>query len=435
MMKVGGLYSMLVINLLLVAATAIYLSYSSGSTKDVIALNGPWKFATGDNPQYANSNYDDAAWETTDVTAPPGAHDDDVGLSGYIPGWTANGHPGYSGYAWYKMKVRLDTLKKTNLAIAAPAAVDDGYQLFINGSLIGESGDFSTTTPVTYSIRPRMFVLPSNLNKEKVIAIAFRVWMSPASLYQGAGGIHIAPALGEKKEIEKLYRFQWEQTIKGYIVEVVLPVMFLLLATTLLILKKNNKITESCGWFITGLILLALLRLNQAVYYWFQIESAHVSDFHTAVIIRPLVLGSWLLAWRDWFKIHDQKWLPKMIALLTLIYSVFQLLGIGWLWSTIDHDFFRSLAQYTRLLLIVLLFFIIYRALSKGSNKHWLTLLAVLLISIGLFSQEVSALGVPGIWFPYGVGVSRTQYVYAAFVFVMYGMLIGKTRAANQVQR
>jgi hypothetical protein len=34
---------------------------------------------------------DDSGWETMDLTAPPGAHDDDVGLSGFIPGWTAKG--------------------------------------------------------------------------------------------------------------------------------------------------------------------------------------------------------------------------------------------------------------------------------------------------------------------------------------------------------
>ncbi len=53
--------------------------------------------------------------------------------------------------------------------------------------------------------------------------------MSSTSLGTDAGGIHIAPALGEKTHIEKKYSFQWAQTIKGYIVEVALPIMFILL--------------------------------------------------------------------------------------------------------------------------------------------------------------------------------------------------------------
>ena len=70
----------------------MYLSHSStteetlASDKNLITLNGPWKFIAGDNMQYAQSNYDDSGWETMDLTAPPGAHDDDVGLSGLYSG-------------------------------------------------------------------------------------------------------------------------------------------------------------------------------------------------------------------------------------------------------------------------------------------------------------------------------------------------------------
>ena len=64
---------------------------------------------------------------------------------------------------------------------------------------------------------------------------------------------------------------------------------------------------------------------------------------------------------------------------------------------------------------------IIYREILCQERKEWLVLLAVLLVSIGLFSQKFAMLHIiPGIGFPYGVGVSTTQYAYAAFVLVMY---------------
>jgi len=50
----------------------------------------------------------------------PKAHDDDVGLSGFIPGWTAKDHSNYSGYAWYRLKVIPDSLTGNNLVFAAP---------------------------------------------------------------------------------------------------------------------------------------------------------------------------------------------------------------------------------------------------------------------------------------------------------------------------
>jgi hypothetical protein len=37
----------------------------------------------------------------------------------------------------------------------------------------------------------------------------------------------------------------------------------------------------------------------------------------------------------------------------------------------------------------------------------------MLLIATGLFAADLSSLGVPGIWFPFDIGVSRSQYAYA----------------------
>ena len=429
------LYVMMFITLLLVAGTTVYLSHSATTEKtlradkNIMLLNGPWKFTVGDNMQYSQSSYDDSGWGTMDLSAPPGVHDDDVGLSGFIPGWTAKGHSNYSGYAWYRLKVPVDSLTGNNLALAAPSAVDDAYQLFINGSLVGNTGDFSGTVPIIYSIQPRMFLLPENVKQEKNITIAFRVWMSPASLGPDAGGIHIAPALGEKTHIEKKYWFQWEQTIKGYIVEVVLPVMFILLATSIFLLNRSRKQTRSCKWFVIALVLLGLVRLNQAVYSWFQIESGDQTTILGTAILRPLMLGSWLMAWWEWFDLHQPKWLPKIIAILALLYMATQVLGLSWVSNAIIHTNYQAIVDYIRLLLLVLMLFIIYLGIRKQGTKDILVLVAQLLLVIALFPQEVSALHViPGIWFPYGVGVSRGQFFYAAFVFVMYVVLIQKNR-------
>src|SRR5579862_9033373 len=123
----------------------------------VVALNGPWAFHTGDDPRWAEPGFDDSRWETVDLTPAPGAHDPDVGLTGYVPGWTARGHPGYSGYAWYRLHVVLsggDTRTRGDtLAFNGPTAVDDGYTVFVNGHRLGKSG-------APYSIQPRLFVLP-----------------------------------------------------------------------------------------------------------------------------------------------------------------------------------------------------------------------------------------------------------------------------------
>jgi len=54
-----------------------------------------------------------------------------------------------------------------------------------------------------------------------------------------------------------------------------------------------------------------------------------------------------------------------------------------------------------------------------------LALVTLASITAGLFGGELlDPIGVPGIWFPFGIGVSRTQYIYAIAVPLMAFLLV-----------
>ena len=130
--------------------------------QSIVALNGPWKFHIGDSPQWADPNFDDSQWESVDLTPKSGSFDPIGGISSYVPGWTAKGHPGAWGYGWYRIRVRVMNSPGERLAINAPSDVDDAYQVFANGRLLGSFGKFSADKkfPVFYFSQPRMFPLP-----------------------------------------------------------------------------------------------------------------------------------------------------------------------------------------------------------------------------------------------------------------------------------
>src|SRR5580658_8686239 len=125
--------------------------------QSAVPLYGPWKFTVGDSPidpqtgqpLWAEPDFDDSKWETVDLTPKGGAHSPLSGLSGYVPGWTAKGHPGYWGYAWYRIRVQVTqpltqttrALQGEGLVLAGPIDVDDAYQVFDNGELAGHFGD------------------------------------------------------------------------------------------------------------------------------------------------------------------------------------------------------------------------------------------------------------------------------------------------------
>jgi predicted membrane channel-forming protein YqfA (hemolysin III family) len=80
---------------------------------------------------------------------------------------------------------------------------------------------------------------------------------------------------------------------------------------------------------------------------------------------------------------------------------------------------------------------ITYHGIRRRGRAGWYALPAVLSIAVALFAQELSAVHVPGIWFPFGTGVSRTQYAYAVFDIALASVLWHRLRgyARHSVRR
>jgi hypothetical protein len=424
---VAQMTAMLAISLWLPCAAAVTQPVSITLGHSVVALHGPWKFHIGDDLSWANPGADDASWETVDLTPLPGAHDSDVGLSGYVAGWQARGHGGYIGYAWYRLTLNVSASADSALALSGPPDVDSAYQVFLDGRLLGGIGDFSSRVPIAYSIQPRVFDIPASASGRPVV-LAIRVFMGPWDIGAAdAGGIHIAPAIGERSGIEALYRMQWLETVKGYIVEVVEALLFVALALMSLSLLPFDRSNTAFRWFALALLLVAAYRANQALFAWGQFESIHAFEFVSYVLITPLCLGAWVMAWCAWFRIHKPRWLGHSIGILALIYGAAKFFSSSWFYGTLPGWAAASigwLAIVVRIALLLLLVFIVVCGIRKTGKEGWYVLPAIVFISIGLFAQELSAIGIPGIWFPFGTGVSRAQYAYMAFDVAFAGFLV-----------
>ena len=396
----------------------------------IVPLNGPWRFHIGDNNAWAFADFDDSSWETVDLTSPPGAHDADVGLVNYVAGWQQKAHPGYLGYAWYRLSIAVDAPAGTQLALSGPPDVDSVYQLYINGRLLGGIGDFSHATPTAYSIQPRVFQLPYALTKDQPALIAIRVFMGPWDAGAAdAGGIHIAPAIGELDSMQMLYRTQWMETIDGYIVEIVEAFLFVILACLCLCLRWFDRINSAYGWMAAALVLLASYRANQAIYFWWQFESIHTFEWISYVLLTPLALGVWTMAWLKWFRIAKPSGLPKAVLVLTGIYVFAQCMNASWFYGTWPAWLSITLngaITIVRLLFLLTFGYIAVKGMQQQKHRAWYALPSLILIAIGLFAIELSTLGVPGIWFPFGTGVSRAQFAYLAFDIAFAWLLLSQ---------
>ena len=394
-----------------------------------LRLDGPWKFHTGDDPRWAEAGFDDAAWESVDLSAPPDANDGDLGITPYTSGWTAKGHPDYQGYAWYRLHTAVLPPAGESLALLGPWAVDSAYQVYVDGALLGGVGDFSRATPTAYGYHyPRYFALPPAAAKGGAMTIAVRVWAGPWVSGPGAGGIHVAPALGDEASIAAQYRLQWLKIFEGYAVDVVPALMFFLAALMVLCLWPLDRGDLAYPWLAAALLMSGIQRGNQAFFFWWQIETVQGFVIVILAFVSSCALGAWTLAWRNWFKLERPVWLPKGVAVLTLVYSIAQLLARPWLFhAEFPHAVsaaIRYLSTCTHLIFLIVYLLTLFQGVRSRGREGWYALPAALAIGVVLFINELVVLHVPGIWFPFGVGLSITECASVICVLLLGALLL-----------
>ena len=421
---------MKVLGLLLVLSTLLSFAHVAEANDTAVTLTGPWRFHVGDDPRWADPAFDDSGWESVDLSAPASASDGDVGLTNYAPGWSAKGHSGYYGYAWYRMRLSDRTRLREPLALLGPGAVDSAYQLYADGKLLGGVGDFSSATPAAYSYHyPMSFTLPATEQGYGPSVIAFRVWMGPWELGDPTGGgIHIAPAIGERLPIAAQYHLQWLTIFEGYVGDAMVAMLFLLAAVAALSLQAFDRGGRTYPWLAVALALSGIQRGNQAFFFWFRLETITVFVAFILALGGSLCLGAWLMAWRSWFQVTTPAWLPRAVAVLTPVLFAAQLLANPWLLHASLPRLAAAGVGYligtVRLAFLLLLILIVGQGIRRSGRAGWYALPAVLAIATVLFSSELAEMHVPGIWYPWGIGVSLSEYASVVFVLLLFALLL-----------
>jgi hypothetical protein len=131
-----------------------------------------WKFKTGDNMEWRAPSFDDRQWENIRVPA----------------FWETQGHKGYDGYGWYRVKFRLNPELKGQRLVLFLGKIDDIDEAYLNGERIGKTGQRYSDNNSDFS-RWRAYTIPNDeIYPDRDNVIAVRV-------YDGFmhGGIYIGP--------------------------------------------------------------------------------------------------------------------------------------------------------------------------------------------------------------------------------------------------
>ncbi len=159
--------------------------------QSVVPLYGPWKFTVGDSPidpvthallwaQPALRRFplgDDRSHTHRSSSIPLG------GFSGYVTGWTSRGHPGYSGYAWYRIRVQVTAQPGEKLSPGRSLVCRRCLSTLQRWTLVGTFGKFTGSQP-DHLLYPAHDVQPASarLPDSPVRVLAFRISMTPDTL-------------------------------------------------------------------------------------------------------------------------------------------------------------------------------------------------------------------------------------------------------------
>jgi hypothetical protein len=344
-------------------------------------IGGAWQFHLGDDLNWAQPSFDDAGWETIRTNDT----------------WGAQGHPGYTGFAWYRRHVNIiPAAADTAQYRVAVVATEDAYEAYWNGKLIGQYGKLPPHPIWFYSAFPSSFPLTGSLQG----VLAIRVWKAPLDAYdlslnvEDEGGVY-APSVGDAHTISLVEDERELRIIRGDLFDyglVMLRVFIALLCVVQWIRNRKQHLFIWVAIYAAAPVAIDILNhlfripfpwtvarfLNQPIYALF-----HVSFWFLLI---------WLL------RLHGHRELvrlTKILAYFTLAAATADgLLALFWGSATPWMQWTDGVLDNCILFAEVIPFVVIYTALrTKLDAARWVVALSALLVQSIDTIEAAGALG------------------------------------------
>ncbi len=139
-----------------------------------------WKFKTGDEARWSETDFDDRKWQQLIVPTP----------------WDIQGYQDYDGFAWYRVSFDVPSNMQNEKLFVLLGKVDDIDEAFINGTKIGNTGRMEGlhwVQRITEEYQElRVYRIPSTAlrpNQKNVLALRVYDTMKYGGVCEGPVGI------------------------------------------------------------------------------------------------------------------------------------------------------------------------------------------------------------------------------------------------------
>jgi hypothetical protein len=412
----------------------------------IAPLEQGWKFAPGDSPwvngsaEWAEPGFDDAHWAAMDLAPKVGSKDLMLGTSGYVPGWTKRGYPDLSGYAWYRLRLRVKDAGGP-LWLKMPADVDDAYQVYANGRYVGQFGGFSANRVTEYSGESVSLALPPP-GPDGEMNLAIRFYMSAASqfLSPDVGGMHGPPALGLASTVRLLQTSEEDSRLHSYFGYLLEAFVFLLFAPLALWAWLYNRQERTWLWLFL-VIAVDLVFGVIAVLANLTTLMTLATSLSLLILLASLLRPLWVMFWWEWFGLRERRWIPRTAWALAAVWTGARffaqspLLGL----SFVPHpalQWFNLVELWCGAAVALLLVVILVEGLRHDRVEALLAAAPVLLYLFATFSIYLqTTFDIPYTFFPFGLGIGVSNIAYILMIMTIGAALALRRFVRTQVRQ
>ena len=272
-----------------------------GLGKGTFPLSGPWQFHPGDDPAWANPAFDSSHWEQLTADQP----------------WGTQGHAHLTGFAWYRCNIAFTPAPGVppQFSLLVPK-IDDAYEVYWNGSLIGHNGKLPPGA-VWYISQP---VQIFDLDQLQYGVLAVRVWKAPllSDDSREEGGFAAAPLIGSSEAIftaKAAYEFQWLRSRQLHLGANLLCAVLALLSFLLWLRAPSQRVLLwTAGFAFAQPAVLVLLNTHMGLPYGLAMGASQPVAAVQDISLWFLLL--WLLA------LHPNRVIRRLTRILACIYFV-----------------------------------------------------------------------------------------------------------------
>ena len=157
--------------LLTIALFLIFIGCQQNNSPKAIDLSQNWKFSpdpksVGEAGKWYAVDFDDSQWDSLNA-----------GLR-----WEDQGYAGLDGYAWYRKRVRIPADWKGKEVWIKFGAVNDAYELFVNGESVSFFGDAN----ISFAGKPSFTKISDKLKygESNLIAVKVNDWGNSGGLWR-----------------------------------------------------------------------------------------------------------------------------------------------------------------------------------------------------------------------------------------------------------